>query len=151
MKNKNWIFVVLTMWSFSSCNWTKDKTKETIHKAGEIVGKTGSEFGDGIYRGVKKSFENEVLVSESLKKKGIEIGEVLINSTDSTSDNVLTVYTIFNETFEQDVTWKIFNEQGKEYGRVSSKLSGKKGTARHIDFVFDKRVNIGVRGKISVD
>lgn len=40
----------------SSCDWAKDKAKGAIHKSGEIVGKAGSEFGSGVYKGVKKTF-----------------------------------------------------------------------------------------------
>lgn len=143
-------FVVLTTTLFS-CEWAKDKTKKTVNKTGEIVGKAGSEFGNGVYNGVKKTFENEVEISEQLKTKGIEIGEITINSTDSSTDNMLTMYVIFNENFDQEILIKIFNESGKEYGRLTEKLKGEKGSAKHIDFVFDKHVNIGTKGNITIE
>jgi uncharacterized protein with FMN-binding domain len=143
-------FAVVTF-TLSSCDWAKDKTKKSVNKAGEIVGKTGSEFGDGVYRGVKKTFENDVKISDQLKAKGLEFGEVVINSTDSTTNNVLTAYVIFNDNFDQEFMIKVFNENGKEYGRLKEKLKGEKGSAKHIDFIFDKHVNIGVKGNISVE
>lgn len=90
-------------------------------------------------------------ISDQLKSKGLELGEVLINSTDSTTDNVLTAYIIFNENFDQEIKIKIFNESGKEYGRLTKELKGEKGKALHIDFTFDKHVNIGTKGKITID
>ena len=136
---------------FSSCDWAKDKTKKAVNKTGEIVGKTGSEFGDGIYKGVKKTFDNDVKISDKLKRKGLEFGEVLINSSDSATDNVLTAYIIFNDNFDQEITLKIFAENGKEYGRLRDKLKGEKGNAKHFDFTFDKHVNIGAKGNITIE
>jgi hypothetical protein len=144
------IFSVLIL-TFSSCDWAKDKTKKAVNKTGEIVGKAGSEFGDGIYEGVKKTFDNDVKISDQLIAKGLELGEVLINSSDSATDNVLTAYVIFNKDFDQDVTIKIFAENGKEYGRLREKLKGEKGNAKHFDFTFDRHVNIGTKGNITIE
>ncbi|OAQ38087.1 hypothetical protein A5893_14885 [Pedobacter psychrophilus] len=135
----------------SSCDWAKDKTKKAVNKTGEIVGKTGSEFGEGIYKGVKKTFDNDVKISDQLKEKGLELGEVLINSSNSTTDNILTAYFIFNDNFDQEITIKIFDENGKEYGRLTEKLKGEKGNAKHFDFTFDKHVNIGKKGSITIE
>ena len=143
-------FSVLTL-ALSSCDWAKDKTKQAVNKTGEIVGKTGSEFGDGVYRGVKKTFDNNVKVSDNLKTKGLELGEVVINSSDAAMDNVLTTYIIFNDNFDQEITIKIFAENGKEYGRLKEKLKGEKGNAKHFDFTFDKHVNIGTKGNITIE
>jgi hypothetical protein len=144
------MFSVLTL-ALSSCDWAKDKTKQAVNKTGEIVGKTGSEFGDGVYRGVKKTFDNNVKVSDNLKTKGLELGEVVINSSDAAVDNVLTTYIIFNDNFDQEITIKIFAENGKEYGRLKEKLKGEKGNAKHFDFTFDKHVNIGTKGNITIE
>lgn len=143
-------FFVLTL-TFSACDWAKDKTKKAVNKTGEIVGKTTSEFGDGVYNGVKKTFENELKMSEQLKAKGLEFGEILINSTDLATDNVLTVYIIFNGNFDQEITIKLFAENGKEYGRIKELVKGEKGSAKHFDFTFDKHVNIGTKGSISIE
>jgi uncharacterized protein with FMN-binding domain len=143
-------FSVLTL-TLSSCDWAKDKTKKAVNKTGEIVGKTGSEFGDGVYKGVKKTFDNDVKISDQLKAKGVELGEVLINSSDSATDNVLTAYIIFNDNFDQEINIKIFAENGKEYGRLKEKLKGEKGNAKHFDFTFDKHVNIGTKGSITIE
>lgn len=135
----------------TSCDWAKDKTKGAINKTGEIVGKAGSEFGSGVYKGVKKTFENEIKISDDLKSKGLEIGEVTINSKDSTVDNVLTTYVIFNSSINQMVTIKLFNESGKEFGRLTEKIKGEKGESKYFDFIFDRHVRIGTRGNITIE
>jgi len=153
MKKTMSLFMIMSvfMLMFSSCDWAKDNTKKAINKTGEIVGKTGSEFGDGIYKGVKKTFENDIKISDQLKAKGLEFGEVLINSSESATDNVLTAYVIFHDNFDQEITIKIFTENGKEYGRLRQILKGEKGNAQHLDFTFDEHVNIGVKGNITIE
>src|SRR5437879_626327 len=69
----------------ASCNWAKQKTKETVNKTGEVIGKAGSEFANGVSKGVEKTFKNEVRISEQLTKQGLQSGKILINSTDSTT------------------------------------------------------------------
>ena len=131
-----------------SCNWAKQKTKDTINKTGEVVAKTGSEFADGVKKGVEKTFENEVSISETLKKEGFETGKIIINGTDSTTDNVLTAYIIFNENINKSISAKVLDNNGKEYGRASYKLIGNKNESKYIDIVFDKRTNIDGKGKV---
>jgi hypothetical protein len=135
----------------ASCNWAKQKTKETVHKTGEVVAKAGSEFADGISKGVEKTFENEVKISEPLTSQGLQSGKIVINSTDSTSDNVITAYLIFNNNIEQEITVKVFTPAGQEYGRVKQKIKGKKGEANYVDFIFDKRTNIDGKGIIQFE
>jgi len=135
----------------ASCNWAKEKTKQTVNKTGEVIGKAGSEFADGVSKGVEKTFENDVKISEQLTKQGLQTGKILINSTDSTTDNILTAYLIFNDNIAREVTVKVFSPAGKEYGRARQMVKGQKGEARYVDFVFDKRTNIDGKGTIQFE
>ena len=145
-----YILIILTL-TICSCNWAKQKTKETVNKTGEVAGKAGSEFVDGVSKGVENTFRNEVVISDALKDKGIETGRISIHSTDSSSDNVLTTYLIFNKDFEQEIKVKVMNELGQEYGRQAQNIKGKAGEAKYIDFVFDKRTNLDGKSKISFE
>ena len=140
--------IILTLTSY---NWAKDKAKATINKSGEIVAETASEFGDGMYKGVKKTFQNDIQLSDKLKNEGLEFGETSINSTDTKTDNVLTTYIIFNNDFDETVTVKLFNKDNKEYGRLAKEMKGEKGQAKYFDFTFDKRVHIGTKGTIIIE
>ncbi|HEY8896243.1 MAG TPA: hypothetical protein VIM79_15555 [Niastella sp.] len=135
----------------ASCNWAKEKTKQTVNKTGEVIGKAGSEFADGVSKGVEKTFENDVKISEQLTKQGLQTGKILINSTDSTTDNILTAYLIFNDNITREVIVKVFSPAGKEYGRARQMVKGQKGEARYVDFVFDKRTNIDGKGTIQFE
>jgi hypothetical protein len=52
---------------------------------------------------------------------------------------------------ERDVTAKIFTTDGLEYGRVTVHVKGMANTARFVDFVFDKRTDIDLKGKATLD
>lgn len=146
-----YILILLTAIFFISCNWAKQKAKSTVNKTGEIVAKTGAEFADGVAQGVVKTFKNEVTFSQELKNSGLSSGKIIINSADSAVDNVLTAYLIFDKTIEKNITVKVFNEDGQEYGRVRQEVKGEKGEAKYIDFVFDKRTNIDGKGKVTFE
>ena len=139
------IFLTLALWS---CNWAKQKTKESINKTGEVVAKTGAEFVSGVSKGIEKDFQNEVVFTDRLKAEGLKSGKIIIRGTDSSTDNILTTYLIFDERLDQDITIKVVSEAGQEYGRVTEHISGQKGDAKYFDFIFDKRTNIDGRGKL---
>lgn len=125
-----------------SCDWAKDKAKSTLNKTGEIVGKTGSEIADGVSKGVEESFANSVILSDDLGQSGVKMGKVMITSTDSTSDNILAAYLIFDKPFLGKITAKVMDVNGQEFGRASVTIDAKADDAGFYDFVFDKRTNI---------
>ena len=150
MKLRNILCISILMIGIS-CNWAKDKAKNAANKTGEAVAKTGSEFADGIAKGIQKSFSNEVIVSDNLKTNGLKTGKIIITSSDSTTDNILSAYLIFEKDFNQQLSIKVFDEQGLEYGRINQLISAKAGEAKYFDFIFDRRTNIDGKGKISFE
>lgn len=135
----------------ASCNWAEKKAKDTVNKTGEVVGKAGSEFVNGVSKGVEKTFENEVKFSDPLTKQGLEAGKIIIRSSENHSDDIISAYLIFNNNLDQEVTAKVFSPQGKEYGRTRTHVKGKKGDAFYVDFVFDARTNIDGKGSIQFE
>ena len=132
----------------ASCDWAKQKTKETVNMTGEVVAKTGSEFVDGVSKGIEKTFQNEVVFSDQLKKQGLKSGKIIIHGTDSTKNNILTTYLIFDGNISQKITIKVISNEGQEYGRVTEHIKGQQGEAKYFDIVFDKRTNIDGKGKL---
>lgn len=143
--------LLITAFFISSCNWFKEKTKETVNRTGEVVAKAGSEFADGVSKGVQKTFANEIVLTGDLKTQGLKTGKVLIRSSDSATDNILSPYLIFENDFDQPLTVKLFGEDGREYGRTTLRVAGKKGSAGYFDILFDKRTNIDGKGKITFE
>ena len=142
-----YLIICLTL-VLCSCHWAKQKTKDSVNKAGEVVGKAGSEFANGVSKGIEKDFQNQVVFSDHLKAKGLKSGKIIIHGTDSSTDNILTTYLIFDDTLDQNITIKVISEAGQEYGRVTQHITGQKGDGKYFDFVFDKRTNIDGRGKL---
>jgi hypothetical protein len=146
---RNFLFAGIML--LASCNWAKDKTKAAVHKTGEVAAVAGSEFADGVSKGVEKSFGSQVSVSPALQAAGLKTGKIVINSSDSATDNILSAYLIFDKELKTRVTARVFDAAGQEYGRISVPVSGAAGSARYIDFPFDKRTNIDGRGKVTFE
>lgn len=144
---KYYIIVLITL-LLSSCNWAKQKTKQTVNKTGEVVAKAGSEFVNGVSKGIEKTFDNEIELPDDIKNQGIELGKILITSSENATDNIVSIYFIFNNDFEKELILKVVNESGQEYGRKTELVNGKKGEAKYIDFIFDTRTNIDSKGKL---
>ena len=134
-----------------SCDWTKNKAKESLHKGGEIVGKAGSEVADGVAKGIEESFSNLVETSPRFTNNGIRLGEIRVLGTDSTTDNIVSVYLIFDKRFEGNLTAKAIHHNGLEFGRVSLDLTVDSGQAKFVDFVFDKRTNIDRDDRVKLE
>lgn len=63
------ILVILLLPICISCDWAGNKAKETVHKSGEVVGKAGTEFVNGLEKGVEKSLAFQISLSDDLKNK----------------------------------------------------------------------------------
>lgn len=145
------ISVFILILCFVSCNWAKDKARDTIHKGGEIVGKAGAEAADGVRKGVEKSFANLVEATLELASKGIELGRIIVNGTDSTSDNIVSVYIIFHNDFKSKVVARAIDENKNEFGRTTMEITAAANEAKYFDFVFDRRTNLDRNDKIILE
>jgi len=139
---------ITAIFSFSlflsvSCNQVKDKTKQTINKGGEVVGKGATEFFEGVSEGVDKTMQCKITLSEGLINNGIRTGKFFIDSdTLGGIKNKLSIYLIFEKDFSGIIKVKSFDKNGLESGRTSLNVTGKTGSATYFDFIFDRRTNI---------
>lgn len=127
---------------FGSCNWAKEKTKDTLHKGGEIIAKAGSEVADGVRTGIDESFTNLVKLSSALTSNGLTVGRVLVAGTDSTTDNQVSVYIIFEKAFDGVILARVLDKNGLEFGRAKQQVTVAAGDAKFVEFIFDPRTNI---------
>ena len=148
---KSTLAIALLAAMILSCNWAKDKTKQTIHKGGEIAGKAGSEVADGIRQGVEESFSNLIEISPNLVSRGIHVGRILVSGTDSSTDNKVSVYMIFDSNFDGQITAKAFDKKNKEFGRTRTNVVAGADEAKYIDFLFDQRTNLDRGDKVRLE
>lgn len=135
-----------------SCDRVKEKTKETINKGGEAVGKTATEFIEGVSEGVDNTLQCEITLSQTLQDKGLQTGKFSINNdTTGGQNNLLTLYIIFDKDFKNDISIKAFDKNGVEIGRTKMQIEGKTGDAKYYDFLFDKRTYIEAKSKITIE
>lgn len=143
MKSLLFLFILCTLFG---CDWAATKAKNTVNKTGEVVGKAGSEFADGVKKGVLETFEDKASLSPGLAANGLQLGKVLNASKDSMKK--LSAYFIFGKDFSGRVTAIVYDDKGVEYGRSSAQISGRAGQAAYTDFLFDERTDFGYRGRI---
>jgi hypothetical protein len=144
-------FASITLILFS-CDMVKEKTKETINQGGEVVGKTATEFIEGVSEGVDRTLQCELIVSPTLKDKGIKTGKYEIsNDTLGGENNRLILYIIFDKDFKEPVSVKAFDKKGMEIGRTKVLIEGKADEAKYYDFTFDKRTYIEVKSKLHIE
>lgn len=135
----------------TSCDGVSDKTKEAINKGGETVGKTATEFIEGVTQGVDKTLQCKVVVSSDITARGIKQGKFTIeNGPDGGHNNCFRIYFIFDKDFDDMMLVKAFDKNGLEFGRVKLPVKGKAGDASFFDFVFDPRSAIEVKSVIEI-
>ena len=127
------------------------RVKETINKSGETVGKTATEFFEGVSEGIDKTLQCELSLSESLTDNGLKTGKFTIENAEGGRNNQLTVYLIFDKDFKASVSAKAFDKNGLEVGRAKIEVEGKADEAGYYDFIFDRRTNIEVKSKILLE
>lgn len=136
----------------ASCNWVKETTKEVINKSGETVGKATTEFAEGVTEGVDRSLDCDIQVSEKLLAKGVQTGKFSVrNDSLGHTNNVLSMYFIFNKDFDGNLMAKVYDKKGLESGRKSIQVQAKANETRYFDFLFDARTEIEVRSKITIE
>ncbi len=136
------IFLFLIVILTGGCDDVGTTAKNTVNKTGKTVGKGTSEFFKGIKGGIDKSLQCKVELSNGLTARGIQPGKYYISSSKGASDNVLTIYFIFEKDFKGKVSAKLFDKNGREYGRTVKEIEGNKGEANFFDIVFSPRTEI---------
>lgn len=142
------LLIVAAIATLGGCHWAREKANNAANKTGEVVAEAGAEFADGVAKGVNKSMQQSVSLSDTLRVKGLQMGQITLGSVNDGTDNLLSVYFIYNADVNTSVTARVLDEQGLEYGRTKASISGKKGEAGFVDFVFDKRTNIATKSKV---
>lgn len=139
------IIILLTI----SCSRVKEKAKDGINKGGEVVGKTATEFIEGVSEGVDQTLDLKIELSEDLLYNGISTG------TFSTSYNkkhsVLTLYLIFEKDFNSTLSAKAFDKYKLEIGRTKLKVNGKAAEAGYYHFEFDEETNFESKSTVIIE
>lgn len=146
------ISVCVLVLIISSCNDAGKNTKDAINKTGEKVGKSATEFFEGVSEGIDQTLQCDISLSQDLKDKGLQFGKFEItNDNQGGHHNVLTLYIIFNKNFKGKISAKVFDRNGTECGRTLVPVEGIEGNAGYFDFNFDKRTRIEVKSRITLE
>lgn len=151
MKFYTLLLLTALIFGLSSCSKIKQKAKDTINSSGEAVGQTASEFVDGVAEGVEKTLERKIIISDTLSHLGLQIGKSNIENINGGDNNLLIVYVIFTQDFEEEIRVTAFDKTGQEIGRSNGKVTGKKDEATYWEFSFNNRTYIEVKSEIKFD
>jgi hypothetical protein len=147
------LLIVILFIFLASCDseTVKTKAKNTITNTGKSLGRGTSQFFKGVREGVDKTLNCQIELSENLKTEGVSTGKFFINQSKGASDNVLTVYLLFEKNFNRKVSTKVYDRKGREYGRSSTIVEGKAGDAGYFDFVYNSRTEIEAKSKFTLE
>ena len=81
---------------------------------------------------------------------GIQLWKWRVLYDSNGTDNVLTVYIIFNEDINDTLTVRAFDGD-LEMGRAHAAVVGKRKDAVFVDFYFDKRTNIDSKNRLTLE
>ncbi|MBK8848509.1 MAG: hypothetical protein IPO27_19000 [Bacteroidetes bacterium] len=140
---------ILSLCMLAAC--TSSSIKEKINKAGDVAGQTAGEFIEGATQGVQKAFDVDIALPDALKDKGIQFGKATVSSDSIGTDNLLHLYVIFTKDFDGGLMAKVFDSKGKEMGRSTVTLNGKKDAAQFVEFRFDKLTNIDSSSELTIE
>jgi hypothetical protein len=143
------VFILLALAAgLSSCS---SCVKEKANKAGNAAGEIAGEFVEGAVQGATDAFDVKVNLPKNLQEKGIRFGKSTVSNDSSGTDNLLTVYVIFEKDFEGTLTAKVFDGKGLEMGRSTQSVKGKTNETQFVEFHFDQRTNIDSNCKVVVE
>jgi hypothetical protein len=143
--------IALTALSLSACHHIKEKGKETINDAGKVVGQGTSQFVSGVAEGVDKTFKSTIVLSDSLKSRGLSTGKYSIEHEYKDTAYRISLYCIFAKDVDRTVYVKAYDEKGVEYGRTKLHLTGKANDAHYVDILFDSRTQLESKSKFTLE
>ncbi|MBX3240899.1 MAG: hypothetical protein KIT80_15450 [Chitinophagaceae bacterium] len=138
--------IVITLCGCSRCS-----LNETINKGSKKAGEAVGNAVQGMSSGIEDAFNTKVEISDDLQKAGLKTGQILLGNAEGGTDNMLSIYFIFENDISRNITCKAFDKKGLEMGRASNLVQGKKGDAQFVDFTFDKRTNIDSDSKVTIE
>ncbi len=140
--------LAIALLTLSACQQISDKSKAVIKEGGNAVGQGASQFVDGVKDGVDRTFQSQLVVDSSLLRAGFHTGKFSVGKPDSIY--ILTVYGIYDRAIDRELSVRVYDERGQEYGRSHSHASGHAGEASYLDFRFDQRTDIESRSRFVI-
>lgn len=134
--------------SLVACGRVAEGTKSALNKGGEFAGAAATEVVEGMATGVEKTWSIDVTLSEELKAKGISLGKTMVEEDSAGTDNILVLYVISSSDFSGPITAIAIDQQGREYGRVSTNLNLAANGADYFTLRFQGRTDLERKSRV---
>ena len=116
----------------TGCGAVKDKAR---HAAEKVV-KSGADIIQSAGKGLSEGFTDiDITLISDLNDLSVEIGP----SRKIIGEDVVSIYFISHEPFENTFRLYAFNDSGEEIGRSTVSVTLDRDTADYVDFIFDNR------------
>lgn len=149
MRVLNFTLICILLSFAIACNDVSDTAKKVVNKSGEVVGETASDFIEGVGKGIWQSLDCNIFLDSALVALGLESGKyAILSSPQGGENNLLTIYFIFNQDFNQEISIVAKDKNDLEIGRTTKKIKGSKGSAEYFDIEFHKRTYIEAKSNI---
>ena len=148
---KKIIILILIAFGALSCDRVSDRTKEKLDSGAESVGKTATDIVNSIDKGITTGAAVNIQISEPLKEKGLSAGKYYLSKNQEGNKNKISLYLITDQAINAKLKLKLFDKKGVEMGRLQKTIKQGEGEAGYHDFVFDDRISIENKSKITID
>ena len=141
-------FLMLTL---IGCGQLKKTSSQTDSDTTSTAEESTSSFMDGMSEGIYDKFTCTITYDDNDKFSSVSFGEYKLSSSDSAQNNILSVYTIFNETVDTTVNVTVFDIEGTEYATTTFKLSGSLLDPKNVDIIFPNEVEISQQSTFKLE
>ncbi len=141
-------FLMLTL---IGCGQLKKTSSQTDSDTTSTAEESTSSFMDGMSEGIYDKFTCTIAYDDNDKFSSVSFGEYKLSSSDSAQNNILSVYTIFNETVDTTVHVTVFDIEETEYATTTFKLSGSLLDPKNVDIIFPNEVEISQQSTFKLE
>ena len=142
---KSIIYLSMATLLLSACGKNEDTMAK---KVGDSVGSAVTDFTAGLGKGVDKSMQAQVQVSDGMAKKGVTS---TTSKLDNLAEKTLTVYLVSTQAYKGKVMARASNKSGQEIGRSIVDVELGASDAKYIKFPFDPEMDMQLADKFSVE
>lgn len=140
------VVLPVVLW-LAGCGGADDRS---VHRAGQRVGESLTEFAKGVGSGVDRQLEVPVELSEEVAQLGLQTTVAKGSGLDGRGEKSISVYFIAGQPVKTWLLTKALNAEGQEVGRSTVELELDADEAKYVTFAFDAEMDSQRVGKYVV-
>jgi hypothetical protein len=135
----------------AGCGRAKEGAKDLLNGGGQLAGKAATEMVEGVATGVEHTWKADVRLSDALRKEGLALGVVQVESDPAGRNNRMEIYLTSTSAFHDTLRVVAFDRDSLEMGRASLPLALKPGSGDYYEVRFPDRTDLGRKGHVVIE